>query len=59
MAYWSECEDLGYDCPRLLKYSNPHLSYNGTPTGILSGEYHEADNHREINENRHYIADFK
>jgi len=59
MAYEDEYMAFGYDCPKLLRYSNPRLSDNGTPAGILSGEWNEADNRREINENRHYIANFK
>lgn len=59
MAYWEECDGLGYDCPRVLHYSNPYRSWDGAATGIPAGQAWEADNVLEINQNRHALADFR
>lgn len=59
MAYWYECDDLGYACPRILGYSSPYHLFDGTATGIAAGQPWEADNRLEINQNRDYLANFR
>lgn len=65
MAYWQQCYDLSYECPRVLRYSNPTKvlmesgSFIGSPLGIPAGQYQAADNRKEINENRYYVANFR
>ena len=48
MAYNSQCANAGYNCPRLLAWSNPNLTYNGIPIGNAT----YADNAR-LNNERH------
>ena len=65
MAYWQQCDDLGYECPKVLRYSNPNKvlmesgSFVGSPLGVPAGQYNAADNRKEINENRYYVANFR
>lgn len=44
MAYENECEDLGISCPRIPFFSNPNISYNGSPTGIPVGSNIDCQN---------------
>jgi hypothetical protein len=37
MSYNNLCSAQGYNCTRLLAWSNPTLTYNGFPTGIAGG----------------------
>ena len=38
MAYDTQCDDAGFICSSLLRFSNPRQSYNGDPLGIPYGE---------------------
>ena len=38
MAYTSQCDDAGFRCPRLLRFSNPRQEYEGAPLGIPYGD---------------------
>jgi hypothetical protein len=37
MSYNDICSSQGFNCTRLLKFSNPSILYNGVPTGIPTG----------------------
>lgn len=34
MAYTDQCTDAGIGCPKINRWSNPNLNYNGDPTGV-------------------------
>jgi peptidyl-Asp metalloendopeptidase len=51
MSYSTECAG---GCPRVAQFSNPEISWNGTPTGIAG----QRDNHRTINSTRAVAARF-
>lgn len=34
MAYTDQCSSVGIGCPKINRWSNPDLSYNGDPTGV-------------------------
>ena len=38
MAYTNQCDDTGFRCPRLLRFSNPHQSHEGDTLGIPYGD---------------------
>lgn len=40
-------------------YSNPNISYQGTPTGSYSGAYAPADNARSMSEIKHTVAGYR
>lgn len=40
-------------------FSNPDISYLGTPTGSYSGSYAPADNARSLNQIRHIAANYR
>lgn len=44
---------------RVAYFSNPDVTYQGTPTGSYNGEYAPADNARSMNEIRGVIADYR
>ena len=64
MAYPHQCRDSGFVCARLLRFSNPDLTYEGDPMGI-SGESGSfavdgpADARRTLNDTRNIIASFR
>ena len=37
MAYNLQCDDAGFRCPRLLRFSNPLQHYDGDPLGVPYG----------------------
>jgi hypothetical protein len=45
----------GSDCPRILYFSNPSVSYSGYPTGTAA----QNNNARSINEGRTTVANFR
>ncbi len=49
---------MSYDRPRVAFFSNPEVTYNGTPTGIIPGESDEADNVRTIHNSMKDVSDF-
>jgi hypothetical protein len=51
MAYPGSCGDV---CLGIANFSNPDVSYNGTPTGIAD----QRDNHRTIENTRALVASF-
>ena len=70
MAYDTECEDRGLDCPRLPYWSNPDLTLDGEPMGVPEGtsttcaigEYDpncDADNRKTLNATASTVAAFR
>ncbi|MBL8232546.1 MAG: hypothetical protein JNL98_28875, partial [Bryobacterales bacterium] len=55
MAY--QC--AGMSCPKIPYWSNPVVSYNGTPTGIASNQANSADNALTLNNTRTAVAAFR
>lgn len=43
MAYSDECADNGFNCPKINRWANPSVNYNGQPTGIPIGEIDPSD----------------
>lgn len=59
MAYNNECESNGFDCPRILRWSNPDKLWGGDPLGIPEGSYHASDNRKVLNNTAYTIANFR
>ena len=64
MAYPHQCRDAGFTCPRLLRFSNPDLTYEGDPMGIAgeSGSFAvdgPADARRTLNDTRDIVGSFR
>ena len=64
MAYQTQCEDAGFRCPTLLRFSNPDMAYNGDPMGVpgdepSTREIGPADARRTLNETRRMVANFR
>ncbi|MCY3841311.1 MAG: leucine-rich repeat domain-containing protein, partial [Gammaproteobacteria bacterium] len=64
MAYVNQCTAAGFSCQRILRFSNPDLTYEGDPMGIAgeSGSFAlngPADARRTLNETRDIIASFR
>lgn len=55
MAYNDECEDSGFNCTRLGRWSNPLLSVGGTATGTFTTE----NNARVVREEESTLAAFE
>lgn len=55
MAY--QCAAM--NCPKIPYWSNPVVSYNGTPTGIASNQSNSADNAQTLNNTRATVANFR
>ncbi|HZU87526.1 MAG TPA: M12 family metallo-peptidase [Anaerolineaceae bacterium] len=47
------------NCPRVNYWSNPNLTYNGSPMGIPAGQAQAADNHLSLNNTAIYVANFR
>jgi hypothetical protein len=59
MAYNNACSDYGFNCTRILYWSNPEVSYNGDPTGIAEGQANAADNRKTLNNTAYTVANFR
>ena len=55
MAYGNAC----YGCTRLQYWSNPDVSYSGTPMGIPEGQFQAADNRKTLNATALTVANFR
>jgi len=55
MAYGNAC----YGCTRVQYWSNPDVSYSGTPMGIPEGQFQAADNHKTLNATALTVANFR
>ena len=64
MAYVNQCVDAGFTCQRILRFSNPDLTYEGDSLGV-AGERGSfavdgpADARRTLNETRNIVASFR
>lgn len=43
MAYTDECTDNGISCPKINRWANPDLTYNGDVTGVPIGDFNPSD----------------
>ncbi len=71
MAYNSECSDRGIYCSRIPYWSNPDLSYRGSPMGVQPGTSSacvanylnhpdcDADNRLTLNNTAYTVANFR
>jgi hypothetical protein len=71
MAYNTRCSDQGFNCTRILHFSNPDVLYSGQPTGVNPGTNTsclvgqipttecDAHNARTLNESDIVIANFR
>ncbi|MAT43512.1 MAG: hypothetical protein CL609_14340 [Anaerolineaceae bacterium] len=55
MAYGNFCNS----CYRVNRWSNPDVSYNGLPTGVLYTAPDSADNRRTLNNSANAVANFR
>lgn len=64
MAYSNQCFAAGFQCPRLLRYSNPEQSYMGDPLGVV-GDFATfrtdgpADARRSLNDAKTVVAAYR
>ena len=64
MSYGTQCEDAGFRCDRVLRFSNPRLTHRGDPLGVpgdrpstrVTGP---ADAGRSLNNTRRVVANFR
>jgi len=54
MAYITKCNDLGYFCPRIQKWSNPKIDHNEAPTGTPND-----NNKKTLNQTAYTVANFR
>ena len=64
MGIDSQCRDAGFACSRLLRFSNPDMTYNGDPMGVpgdgpSSSVNGPSDARRTLNETRRVVANFR
>jgi hypothetical protein len=71
MSYNNLCTVKSISCPRVLYWSNPDVSYDGTPMGIAGGTKSDcpkgnannvscdADDHRTLNETASTVSAFR
>lgn len=67
MSLNDQCSDAGFDCPRLLRFSNPEQFYpeaNGDPLGISGDDPSDevngpADAVRSLDSTRRIVANFR
>ncbi len=58
MSYNNQCNEAGFSCSEILRFSNPDQEYEGDPLGIAEGA-DAADARRSLNETRHVVAGFR
>ena len=64
MSYPDQCEDAGFSCDWIMRFSNPNQSYRGDPLGVPGDEpttwvFGPADAVRTLNTTRHSVASFR
>ena len=64
MAYPNQCSASGFQCPRLLRYSNPEQSYMDDPLGVAGDSATlrtdgPADARRSLNDARTVVAAYR
>ncbi len=59
MAYNNACNALGFNCTRIKYWSNPSVTYQGSPTGVAEGQSNPADNRKTLNNTAYTVANFR
>ncbi|MYC82425.1 MAG: hypothetical protein F4X19_10095, partial [Acidobacteria bacterium] len=64
MSYPDQCENAGFSCDWIMRFSNPNQSYLGDPLGVPGDEpttwvFGPADAVRALNTTRHSVAGFR
>ena len=64
LAYKSQCTNAGFECPTIMRYSNPDQSHLGAPLGAAGTEWTlevqgPVDAVKTINETREIVAGFR
>ena len=64
MAYNDQCDNAGFHCTQLFRFSNPDQTYSGDPLGVPGDEPSNtvdgpADARRSLNNLRSHIANFR
>jgi peptidyl-Asp metalloendopeptidase len=59
MAYGNQCTDNGYDCARIQYWSNPGVTYQGSPTGISQNDSDSANNALSLDNTAYTVANFR
>ncbi|MCZ7584963.1 MAG: M12 family metallo-peptidase [Deltaproteobacteria bacterium] len=59
MAYPTECINAGVECASIPYFSNPNLSYDGTPLGVAEDQEFPADNTKMLNTSAPTIANYR
>jgi len=64
MSYNDYCANLGFNCTRIQYWSNPNLTYGGSPLGVpentCTGSVGcDADNARTLNNSAYTVANFR
>jgi hypothetical protein len=59
MAYDRKCSDKGYSCTRIPYWSNPGVSYQGSPTGVPETAADSANNRLTLNNTAFTVANFR
>ena len=64
MSYPDQCDDAGFSCDWIMRFSSPNQSYRGDPLGVPGDEpttwlIGPADAVRTLNTTRHSVASFR
>jgi hypothetical protein len=59
MAYNDACEDAGFWCQRIARWSNPDLAYLDSPLGVAVGQSDAADNRTALETTAATVADYR
>ena len=64
MAYPAQCQDAGFECTHLMRFSNPSKAYGGDPLGVPGSKPSSSvdgpsDARRVHNEMSPYVANFR
>lgn len=59
MAYNDQCSASGFNCQRILFWSNPDVLYSGAPMGVPEGLPNPADNRKTLNNTATTVSSFR
>jgi hypothetical protein len=59
MAYNNQCADLGFNCTRVRRFSNPDVNYDGVPSGRPWNGSNPADERRALNQTHSFVANWR
>lgn len=59
MAYNNQCADLGFNCTRVRRFSNPDLTYDGVPSGRPWNGSSPADERRALNQTHSFVSNWR